>query len=205
MVTHALRQSLKVWWNNLVQLTLLHFAWVVCQMLIVTAPPATAALYALVEKVAQGDLLSGREVWTTFRAAFVPAWKWAICNLVVLSLLASYLWWAGRQTALLASAVSVLALAALALWLAMNLFYWPLWLAQSDSSVRNTYRNAFVIVAANPAASAALLLISLGVVAVSTLTILPLIHVLMIWLALFGLNMTRALIRRLPIARSANS
>jgi hypothetical protein len=142
-----------------------------------------------------GDLLNGRDIWLVFHAVFIPAWKWAACNLAVLGVLASYLWWSGTQGGVLADALRFLTLFALIFWLAVNIYYWPLWMAQTDKSVRNTFRNAIVIVMSNPVASAASLLVCLGLTAVSALIILPLIHVLMIWLVLlFGMNITQALI-----------
>lgn len=198
MLKHAAKQSFQVWWNNLVHLTLFNFLWVICQLLIVTGPPATATVYILVEKVMQGDLVTLRDAWTTFRAMFVTAWKWGLCNLAMLILVISYLWWAQTQSGVFALAVSFFALIVLAFWLTMNLFYWPLWLAQSDSSLGNTFRNAFVLVISNPGSSLGIFLISVGLIIISGLTILPLIHCLMIWLALFGLHSTQALIKRIP-------
>jgi len=197
LIGQALKQSLQIWWKDLVHLTLLHFLWVVCQLLIVTGPPATAALYILVGKVMDGELLSGRDIWLVFRAVFIPAWKWAACNLAVLGVLSGYLWWSRTQVGILADALSFLTLFALTFWLAANIYYWPVWLAQTDKSVRNTFRNTFVIVMSNPLSSAANVLICLCLTAVSVLTILPLIHLLMIWLVLFGINITQALIGRI--------
>jgi uncharacterized membrane protein YesL len=201
LLAPAVRKSLQIWWNHLVQLTLLHFLWLIAQLLIVTAPPATAALYVLVEKVGHGDLISPHDVWTTFRAMIVPAWKWAACNLAVLAVLAAWVLWSRGQAGVIATAASFLVLVALAFWGALNIFYWPLWLSQSDLSLRNTYRNAVVLVLTFPALSAALLLISLALVVVSALTLLPLIHVLMLWIALLGQQTTSAMVERLA-ARS---
>lgn len=203
LITRALRQALRRWWNSLVHLTLLNFFWLACQLLIVTGPPATAVVYLLADRLAQDELITPRDVSAALRAVFVPAWRWGLCNLVVIGVLAGWWWWAGLQTGVLAAAVTCLVLLLLAYWLTLNAYYWPLWLAQSDASLRNTLRNAFVLTLTHPGASAALLLISLALTVLSALTILPLIHALMVWLALFGLKVTAALVEQTPTRPAA--
>ncbi|HVU14138.1 MAG TPA: DUF624 domain-containing protein [Phototrophicaceae bacterium] len=205
MFIQLLKRSLRGWWNHLVHLTLLNIAWLVAQILVVTAPPATATLYVVANQVAQGELISARDVWITFRAMFIPAWKWAACNLIVLLVLASYLLWARTQTGAIFGFVGVLVLLGLILWVEMNLLYWPLWIAQEDTGLRTTFRNAFVIVIAAPLDSLLLFLASAVLIAVSALIVLPLIHFLMVWLALLGANVAQALIKRISNAPRAIS
>jgi len=204
MFIQLVKRSWQAWWTHLVHLTLLNILWFIAQLLVVTAPPATATLYVVANQVARGELISAREVWTTFRAMFIPAWKWTACNLLVLLALVSYLIWAQTQAGMIAAFISVLALLVLAIWLAMNLVYWPLWIEQADTGLRNTFRNAFVIVVSNPAYCFLLLLISVGLIVISTLIVLPLIHVLKVWLVLLGANVTQALIKRISAQQAAS-
>jgi len=205
MFVQLLKRLLRDWWNHLVHLTMLNIIWLIAQILVVTGPPATATLYIVANQIAQGELLSVRDVWTIFRAMFVPAWKWAACNLIVLLVLASYLLWAPTQAGVIFSFVSVLVLLVLLLWLTMNLFYWPLWIAQEDTGLRNTFRNAFVIVIAAPVDSFSLFLVNALMIVVSALVVLPLIHFLMVWMALLGENVAQMLIKRISIAQKATS
>ena len=75
-------------------------------------------------------------------------------------------------------------LAALLVWLGLNLFYWPFYLASADRSWRNTYANCARFWLLHPLTAAVLLVVALvvGVAAVSTL--LPVVLGAAFWLAL---------------------
>ena len=71
-------------------------------------------------------------------------------------------------------------------WFALNLFYWPFWLAQSDRRMVNTYRNGLVLLLKMPVFSLTLAVISAFLIIGSGILSLPLVAVLMAWLALIG-------------------
>ncbi len=165
---------------------LLNAAWFVLQIPVVTGPPATAMVYALVQRSADGEYWGPRDAWREFRALFWPAWRWGLLNaliwLVGISNLVSY--W--QAPGILWFTLRLLWIGALTMWLALNFFYWPFWLAQDDTSLRNTYRNCGRFLLLHPGPALTLVGLSIILAVVSLITTLPFTLGLMCWLALLG-------------------
>jgi hypothetical protein len=198
MLISALKSALSLWWHNLVHFTFFHFAWIICQFLIIPAPAATATLYWLVVRFQEGEMVTFRDAWLEFRALFIPAWKWGAINLIAWAGAVGILWLAQQQIGIFGAALTFAVLILLAGWLALNLIYWALWFQQEDQSLATTYRNALVLLAYSPASVLLLLLVSLLIIVVSVLTVLPLIHVIMVWLAVLSTIVTQRLVRSIP-------
>ena len=179
-------RAFRIWWDEFVVMLALNAVWFLLQLPVITAAPATAAVYALARRSYQGDYWGPREAWAVFRRLFWPAWRWGLLNLAILLVVAVNLTTFWRAPGTIWQLLRPLwALGAL-FWLALNLFYWPFWLAQEDKRMRVTYTNCvrFLLLNTWPA----LVLIALcGLLAVvSFLTAAPLGLALMCWLALIG-------------------
>jgi len=179
-------RALRLWWRHLGQLTLFNVAWLALQVPIVTGPPATAAMYVIARRVADNELLDLRDGWQALRQMWWPAWRWGLVNLVVLAALVGNFYayqgftgWVWVALRLVWGAIGVL-------WLAVNLFFWPFWLAQADQRLTTTLRNGLLVVAKSPGLSLTLLVVCAGLVTASVLLTLPLAAALMAWLALVG-------------------
>ena len=170
-------------WDEYMSVLVISAAWLLAQVLIIPGPPATAALFAMAHATHDGVFWSATDAWAAFRALFWPAWRWGLPNLLVIGIglyNISVFWnvpgvWVGLRW---------LWLAALLVWLGLNLFYWPFYLASADRSWRNTYANCGRFWLLHPLAGVVLLAVALvvGVVAVSTL--LPVVLGAVFWLAL---------------------
>jgi uncharacterized membrane protein YesL len=121
----VLGRALALWWKHLGQLALFNVAWLVLQVPIVTAPPATAAMYVIARRVADDELLDLGDGWQALRQMWWPAWRWGLVNLVVLVVLVgnfyayqAFTGWGWAALRLLWGAIGVV-------WLAINLVYWP--------------------------------------------------------------------------------
>lgn len=169
----------------------LNAGWFVLQIPVVTGPPATAMVYAMAQRSMDGEYWGARDAWHAFRALFWPAWRWAFVNAVIWFIgiwnLASY--WQAPGTVWFS--LRLLWIAALSLWLALNLFYWPFWLAQEDRSLLNTYRNCGRFLLLHPGLALALVILCVVLTAVSLVTTLPFTLALMCWLALVTLSAVR--------------
>ena len=179
-------RAFRLWWGELVPLTLLNLAWLALQVPIVTGPPATAAMYAVARRVADGELASLRGAWQALRQMFWPAWVWGALNAVIVVLVcvnfivygaAPGLGWAALRLAWGAIAL---------LWFAANLFYWPFWLAQSDRRAMLTWRNALLLYFKAPSFGLTLLVLCALLIFAAVAITLPLAVALMAWLALIG-------------------
>jgi hypothetical protein len=184
----VLGQATRQWWYEWAHILFMSMAWLVCQVAIVTGPPATAVFYALLAKSAQREWWAPKDAWQMAKAMAWPSWKWAILNLIVVGVTLSNLlaYWdipGGLWTAL-----RVLWLTALTIWVAMNLLYWPFWLVQSDRSLRNTYANCGRFLLVNPITAVVITAVSLLTLFISFLTILPFIVGSVAWIMFLGIT-----------------
>ncbi len=170
-------------WDEYLSTLVLSSVWLLAQVLVLPGPPATAALFAMARATYDGEYWSAADAWAAFRRHFWAAWRWGLPNLLVLGIglyNLSVFWnvpgvWSGLRW---------LWLVALLAWLALNLFYWPFYLAADDRSLRNTYANCARFWLLHPAAAAVLALAGLVVGIAGVSTLLPVVLGAAFWLAL---------------------
>lgn len=183
---HVITTAFRIWWREWVVLLVLNIAWFLLQLPVITAAPATATVYAMTQRSFDGEYWTPRDAWAAFRQMFWPAWKWGLLNLFVwlvgISNLLSY--W--RATGTPWFLLRLVWIGGLTLWLVLNFYYWPFWLAQEDRSLRATYSNCFKFLLFHPALALLLVLFALVMALLSVVTTLPFTMALMCWLALLG-------------------
>ena len=179
-------QAFRLWWREFMLLIFFNLLWLALQIPIVTGPPATAAMYAIARRLADGEFIEPRHGLEALRRMFTPAWVWGVTNLLIVGVLVGNFWLYQSATGWLWTGLR-LGWGAIALgWFTVNLFYWPFWLAQDQRSPMLTFRNSFLFLAKQPGLALTLMLISALLIVVSVLTTLPLAAALMAWLALIG-------------------
>jgi hypothetical protein len=163
-------------WDHLFDVALISVAWLLLVLLIVPGPPATLALFDAATRVHARETvtLDGylRLVWRWFGSG----WRWGATMLAVALLFAVDLR-AAPEAFGAAALPFTLALALLgALWLLLQFYALALLQRQETPSLRLAWRNAAVMLLANPlfslvlaAAVAALLAASLAVLVVNLL------------------------------------
>ena len=179
-------QAFRLWWQEFMLLIFFNLIWLALQIPIVTGPPATAAMYVIARQLASGELIEPRHGLNALRRMFAPAWMWGAINLLIVGAVVGNFWFYQSATGWLWIGLrlvwGVIALG----WFAINLFYWPFWLAQEQHSLQLTFRNSFLFLAKRPGLAITLMLMSALLIVVSVLTTLPLATALMAWLALIG-------------------
>lgn len=183
----VLVRALRLWWGELFMLTFFNLAWLALLALVITGPPATAAMYVIARRIADGEVIEPRDGWRALRQMLVPAWKWGAVNLMVIVVTASNFWAFQNMTGWTWTALRLLWGFCALLWCAVNLFYWPFWLAETDQRLTNTLRNGLVLLLKSPGLGLTLLVASALLVVSSILTTLPLAVALMAWLSLIGI------------------
>jgi hypothetical protein len=178
--------AITLWYDELFVLVTLNLAWFLLQLPIVTAPAATAAMYVVAKKVVNKDYLEIRPILAELQKMFLPGLAWGFANLLVIGVIVinfiAYQDASGWTWGVLRTVWGLVAL----LWLGANLFYWPFWLVQTDRRLLTTYRNSFVHLLKNPGLSFSLLAICIALVVLGTILVVPLVMVLISWLALIG-------------------
>lgn len=181
-------KALRLWWDQWFILTILNIGWLLAQLLVVTGPPATAVLYAMSRRTLDGDFWDQSDVWHAFRTLFWPAWRWALINGVIVGVAVFNLLSYPDASEGVLRLLRPLWIGVLLLWGSLNLFYWPFWLEQEDTSMRNTYANCGRFLLLNLLPTGVLLLLCILLVVISIAAILPLSLALMTWLALIGVT-----------------
>lgn len=182
IVGHAFR----LWWQDFMLLIFFNLAWLALQIPIITGPPATAAMYVIARQVADGEFIGPRHGLDALRRMLGPAWVWGSINLLIAGVLVGNFWFYQSATGWLWTALRLLWGVIALGWFAVNLFYWPFWLAQEQRSPQLTFRNSFLFLAKQPGLALTLVLLSAVLSVVSVLTTLPFAAALMAWLALIG-------------------
>jgi uncharacterized membrane protein YesL len=196
VLPRVLKRAVSLWWRNAVHVTFINVLWLALQFPIVTGPPATAALYAVMQRLSHGELITLRDVWLEVRKMFIPAWKWGAANIVAAFAIGGNFWLSRSQPGDLWIVLRFVWVAAAVLWIAINVFYWPLWLAQTDRSLGNTLRNGLVLLLRAPDKVLLVTFFSVVLVALSVVTLIPLINWLMVWLASIGLFATEEFVQQ---------
>ena len=182
----VLKSAFARWWKDLFALAVFNVIWLGCQLLIIPGPPATATMYAIAQRLIEGEYITGSEVWADFKRVFWRAWLWGLANLVVVGIALgnfyAYRDFSGTGWGLL----KLLWGTVLLYWLLVQVFYWPFFYQQEDNSFLTTLVNSARLLTANPGFCMFIGLISLGIAIAGTLLGVPLGMALMAWLALIG-------------------
>jgi uncharacterized membrane protein YesL len=204
-VTQLLRQAFGVWWRNAVHIAFFNALWLVLQLLVVTGPPATAAVYLVTSALLDGEHVTPRDLWVHTKRMFVPAWKWGLLNLLIVGAVVVNFWISREQPGDVWAALRIFWAAVGVIWLAISLLYWPLWMAEEDQSMRNTLRNGLVLLMHSPGLVLWTLVISAISLAFSIVAVIPVVNFIMGWIASLGLITTRHIVAQLnAAAQSAN-
>ncbi len=184
-------RAIRAWWDEFVFLLVLNLIWLLAQLTVVLGPPATLGLYAVARRVLDHDLVGFGDFWQAGRDGFGRAWSWGAAQLVVYGVLGFNLLVYGRRPGAGFLALRYTWTLLLLAWFALNLYYWPLNLAQSDRRFSTTLNNAAKMALLNPGFTIAYALIALLFVAVSVLSGMLLGTVMGTWLALWGTLVVR--------------
>ncbi len=184
--TRIWAQAIGLWWRELIVWTIFNLVWFVLQILIVTGPPATAAMFVIAQRVAAGEYVDFGDGVRALREMFFPAWKWGAITLLLLVVIGGNLLFYQSASGLQWDVLRIVWITIGLVWYTLSLFYWPFWLAQADRRVSVTLRNAALFIAHRPGVALVLVVSSLIVALASVLVTLPLVVALMSWIALLG-------------------
>lgn len=175
--------AFRLWWRELLPLSLLNIIWFAFQVPIITAPIATAVVYMVARRVIDEEFVGLRDALQAIREVALPALLWGAVNLMVAIIVIGNFWiyrdQAGAGWALVRVVWGGVGLG----WFIVNLFYWPFWLAAEKPRLWTTMRNSAVFVVRRPTVG----LLSVAIFVVSALLTLPFVVAAMTFAALFGL------------------
>ena len=178
--------AIRKWWREFLFLLALNFLWLLAQMTIILGPPSTAALYVVTQRVLDGSIVDFGDFGRALKENFGNSWIWGAVQILVYTVLGYNLfsYWGKEGVYFLALryAWTLLAL----IWFTINLYYWPLNLAQVDKRFTTTLTNAIKMVLLNPGYTIFYSLLTLVFIIVSVFSGLLLGTVMAVWIALWG-------------------
>lgn len=178
--------AIKLWYDEVYILVFVNIVWFLLQIPIVTGPAATATMYAVARKVVDREYLELRTILSDLRAMFLPALTWGFANLIVIVVLVANFMVYQAEYGLVWGVLRVAWGSIALIWIGANLFYWPFWLAQTDRRLITTFKNSIIFLLKNPVFSLSILVVCTVFVVVGTIMTVPLVVLLISWLALIG-------------------
>ncbi len=145
------RRILVSFWDDMFNLMICNLLWFLAQVLVITGPPATAALFKVTNAVANGRFARVSDFRAGFQQHFVNSWKWGAMNLVaILIFVNAALFYGSTDFAQPAGvALSTINLCFLAAWLVTQMLAFPFWLEQDEKRIALALRNALITQAQN--------------------------------------------------------
>ena len=169
----VVRDAAAAWLESWFQWVNRCLVWGLCWLTVILGPPATFSLFLAAHYNIHGTELSLRELAGAGRGFFLQSWLWMLANL-----LAGGVVWAGFDLAARLggawAAARWIALALGLVWLSVQLYALPFFMAQDRKSILLAFRNGFRAASTAPLFTLLVLAPALAVGAVSLLLVAPL-------------------------------
>lgn len=212
-------QSLRDTWEELLSLALVNLTWLaswVLPLYLFTVAPASpfsyvllipgailasisaAGIYHVTRRVAHGKTFHYADFVEGMRLLWWRAVLWLLANVLVVWLVWVNLWfYSGRLEGVWALLVSGFWLAAVAFWLAMQLYFWPMLLQLDTPRMLLAWKNSALLIAINPFYAFFVVSFTLLVAAISVAVVFVLVVAGMAIIALLGHNAVLTLLTKL--------
>jgi uncharacterized membrane protein YesL len=161
---------------------------------LIPAPPATAALYYVTSFIAREKRIEFNYFWQGFKTYFWKSWAVAGVLLVTGAILIVDLMFYLRSSNTLFAIVGFLGIWALVLWLAIQVYLFPLMIRQEDKRLRLILKNGSLLTLAYPVFALGILI---AIVLFTALSALLVILLPTLWMPLVTLLNNRALVSSL--------
>ena len=176
--------------DQFLPLILFSLAWWVTVALVVTAPPATATLFAMADPRRQSSVPDWSDAVTTFRLVFLRSWAVALWTIPLTAILLWNLLFFGGTEQTLALLAPLWTLMILLLLILAG--YAQSVIGTQAVGVRDAFRAATFLLVSRPLTSLALLIFLLVLLGVMTILVVPLI--------LIGPGLIASIINRFVLA-----
>ncbi len=177
----AIWSALRLFWEELFTFVLCNLLLIVLCIPVVTAPAAIVALYHVCDMAARDKAISVREYFAGFRQHFLKGSALVLLDLILGVLLATNIIFYGQFEATWAVIVRAIWIGVTVFWALLQVYLLPMFVVQVEPSIRTTWKNAALLVLAQP--------FFCGIIAVVLLTVIVLSIILMIPAMTFGFSL----------------
>lgn len=161
---------------------------------LIPAPPATAALYHVTSFIAREKRIEFNYFWQGFKAYFWKSWVVAGVLLVIGAILVVDVFFYLRSSNTFFAIIGFLGIWALALWLAIQVYLFPLMVHQEEKRLGLILKNGGLLTLAYPFFALGILI---GIALVTALSVVLIILLPTLWMPLVTLINNRALVSSL--------
>jgi uncharacterized membrane protein YesL len=133
-----------------VMLAYINVLWVLSSALVVTAPPATAALYVITHEIGYRRSVGWRDFLRALKTYFFVGWRWALLNVLAAAIIFANLMFYSLLDNSLGLLLIALWLGLTFVWIMVQMYAFPVLLEQAQPSVRTAMRNATVLCLRHP-------------------------------------------------------
>ncbi len=146
------RAALRDTWQDLLTTGVVNLSWLLLNVLVVTGPPATLALFYTTNRVARGEAVGPSDFFRVLPRYFGLAWRWGALQIVALALLAGDIYLSGRLggDSLLGRLAQGFYVGALAIWVLFQLYVLPFLFEQQEPVLRHALGNGLRMMSTNP-------------------------------------------------------
>lgn len=142
--------SLKEAFHNMFELVIFNVLWLFCSILVITAPPATAALFYTTNQLAHERRANWRTFFYAMRRYFWKSWGWGILNIAIATIFFSNLVFYSNIQQTWAEWAQGGITAIFIFWVILQLFVFPIAFEQDDPNLRTAMRNSAVLMIKRP-------------------------------------------------------
>ncbi len=159
-----------VMWDGFWVVWLSNLFWLALLIPVVTIPLAFAGLYACAHGIVRGESMEWQSFFTGIKKYFNASLRWTGANLLVLAVLAFYIWFFSARRDIAAGSSSTLlgfSPTLVLIWGILNMFTFPFMLEQTKPSYLNALRNSAVLFLKWPGQALGFTFINLVVIGLS--------------------------------------
>ncbi len=138
-------------WQELWTILIVHLIFLFGNLLIVTGPPVTVALFFYGNRIAHGESANERDFLNAIRYYWKPAWRWGFMNLLVIALLIGDYFLTGKlaNDSNAVHWIQGLYVTLLSVWILLQIFSLPFLFEQEQPSVIQALRNSMLFIRRN--------------------------------------------------------
>jgi uncharacterized membrane protein YesL len=156
-------------WDAFIPMVLLNLMWFLLTLLVITAFPATGALYYATNRLVHGETPDISTFLDGFKGQFWTSWKWGFLNLFVFFILVLNIWFYGQFEGWGFLVLQSIFISITMIYSCMALFIYPFLLEQDEPTLKVAVRNSFAVFVRFMGRSIGLLVLFVLLSVVSTL------------------------------------
>jgi uncharacterized membrane protein YesL len=150
-VIEVIQAAFRDLWSDVWTVLVCNLLWLLSIVLIVPGPPATLALFYFCNRLAHGEVVDLGDFLRAVRQNWGLGWRWGLVNLLLFAILLGDIMLTGEfSQSPLARFTQGFYLAALAVWLLLQLYALPFLFEQEQPALRSAWRNGALMLGRNP-------------------------------------------------------